>query len=258
MSAEGKTDIPHVANVVTLLRNLLGEGEVAEFLRHFEDPIFSGVIILLLAGVIYIASRRREMIPGGFQNLMEAMIERVSNFFGEVLGPQGRPYIPFVSTLFLYIFCMNMAGLIPGLKSPTANLNTTVGLALMVFLYVQSIGIRKLGLIGYLDHLAGQPQSVVGWMLVPLMLPLHLVEELAKPMSLSVRLFGNIFGEDTLIAAFVGFGMQALSGLGIPVGLPLQLPFMLLTLLLGTIQALVFSLLSTIYIFTMLPHEEHH
>jgi F-type H+-transporting ATPase subunit a len=90
------------------------------------------------------------------------------------------------------------------------------------------------------------------------MFPLHVMGELIKPVSLSLRLFGNILGEDALIAAFLTFGIVALSFIKSPVGTPLQLPFMLLAILTGTVQALVFSLLTTIYLFTMLPHDTHH
>ena len=87
---------------------------------------------------------------------------------------------------------------------------------------------------------------------------MHIIGELAKPFSLALRLFGNITGEDILVAAFVGLGLAALSVFNSPIGLPLNVPFILLGILLSTIQALVFTLLSTIYILMMLPHEEHH
>jgi len=103
--------------------------------------------------------------------------------------------------------------------------------------------------------MAGSPGDVVTWCMVPLMFPLHVIGELAKPLSLSLRLFGNITGEDVLIAVFVGLGVSILSFS--PVGIPLQLPFYFLGLILSTVQALVFALLSTIYILLMLPHEEH-
>ena len=116
---------------------------------------------------------------------------------------------------------------------------------------------KENGFFGYIHHLMGSPQDLVGWIMVPLNFPLHILEEFIKPMSLSLRLFGNILGEDSLIAAFVGLGILALSFIHSPIGLPLQIPFLLLSILLGTVQALVFSLLTTIYISLMLPHEEH-
>jgi F-type H+-transporting ATPase subunit a len=132
-------------------------------------------------------------------------------------------------------------------------------MAICVFLYVQYFGIRQLGLIGYIDHMMGNPRSVIQWVLVPLNLPVHIIGELAKPMSLSLRLFGNITGEDVLLAAFVGLGIAATAFLHSPVGLPLHVPFIFLALLTGTIQALVFTLLSTVYFSMMMGgHDEEH
>jgi F-type H+-transporting ATPase subunit a len=150
---------------------------------------------------------------------------------------------------------MNWMGMVPFGHSPSTSLNITASLAILVFLYAQWVGISRLGIIGYLDHLAGQPRDAVTWAMVPLMFPLHIIGELAKPMSLALRLFGNITGEDVLIAVFVGLGVAILSFS--PVGLPLQTPFYFLGIILSAVQALVFSLLATIYILLMLPHEEH-
>jgi len=160
-------------------------------------------------------------------------------------------------TLFVYILLMNLMGLLPLMKSSTSSWNTTVALALCVFCYVQYTGIRKLGAVGYLDHMCGQPRDIVAIIMVPLMLPLHIMEELAKPLSLSLRLFGNVTGEDVLIAIFVGLGVASLGFLHLPIGLPLHVPFIFLALLTSTIQALVFTLLSTVYFSMMLPHEAH-
>lgn len=224
----------------------------------FQMPILSGVVIILLMAVIVTGARRREMIPGKLQNLVEMIIGGFDEFVQGILGLEGRQFLPFLGTLFLYIWISNLIGLVPLMKSPTSSINTTIALALCVFLYVQYTGIRKNGIGGYLYHLAGEPKDAVGWGLVPLMLPLHVIGELAKPMSLSLRLFGNIFGEETLIAVMVGLGVGALAFLHVPIGIPFQVPFMLLSLLFSTIQALVFTLLATIYFSLMLPHHEHH
>src|SRR5205814_2703131 len=122
---------------------------------------------------------------------------------------------------------------------------------------VQYVGIRGLGVVGYIDHMAGNPRSVTSWLLVPLMLPIHLLGELAKPISLSCRLFGNIFGEDMLLVAFATLGVTTLAWSHLPIGLPLQVPFLFLALLSSTLQALVFTALSTIYFLLMLPHDDH-
>ena len=122
---------------------------------------------------------------------------------------------------------------------------------------MQYTGLRRLGPVKFFLHLAGDPKDVVGWCLVPLMLPLHIIGEFAKPVSLSLRLFGNILGEDVLIGVFAGMGVALLAFAKLPIGIPLHLPFIMLALLMSTVQALVFTLLSTTYIMQVLPHDEH-
>jgi len=114
----------------------------------------------------------------------------------------------------------------------------------------------RLGPLRYLYHLAGEPADRVTWAMSPLMVVLHLVEELAKPVTLSVRLFGNVFAEHTLLAVMAVLGVGALSVIHSPVGLPFELPFMFLALLTGSIQALVFAVLTAVYIALVLPHED--
>lgn len=247
---------PELPNFITLLYDKYGKVAFVEFLHHWENVIFSLLIVLIISIVAYLASRRSTLIPGKLQNVVEMVVEALDNFICGILGSRGRRFTPFLGTLFVYILCMNFFGLVPGMKSPSSNLNTTVALAICVFFYVQYTGIRSFGLLGYLSHLAGEPRDAVGWAMVPLNLPIHIMEEFIKPLSLSMRLFGNIFGEDILIAVFVGLGVASLSFLHLPVGLPFQVPFIFLALLTGTIQALVFTLLSTIYFFLMMPHEE--
>ena len=248
---------PELPNFITLLYGKFGKVAFIGFLHHWENVVFSWMIVIFIGLVAYLAYRKKSMMPGNLQNFVEMAVERLDNFVCGILGPQGRRYTPFLGTLFIYILFMNFLGLIPGMKSPTSNLNTTVSLAICVFFYVQYTGIRSLGPLGYLRHMAGDPRDVVTWLLVPINIPIHIIEELAKPLSLSLRLFGNITGEDVLITVFVGLGVSALSFFHLPIGLPFQLPFIFLALLTGTIQALVFTLLSTIYFSLMLPHEEH-
>ena len=230
----------------------------AEFLHQYEVILYSLLVALILAVVAWRASRNAQLVPGGFQNAVEHLVESLYDFVVGILGPRYGPrYVPFLGTLFIYILAMNLFGLIPFMDSPTSSLNVTVALAITVFLYAQWIGLRELGIVGYVDHLAGNPRSVTQWLLVPLMLPIHVLGELAKPISLSCRLFGNIFGEDMLLVAFVSLGVTCLSFAHLPFGLPLQLPFLFLALLTSTLQALVFTVLSTIYFLLMLPHDEH-
>ena len=256
--AHSAATTPEVANLITLLKSLFEDSSLVSFLHHWENPFFSGIIIVGLVIFARIATRERAMIPGKLQNFVEYCLESLDNLANGVLGHYGRHYTPFIGTLFIYIFVMNMSGLVPMMKSPSSSINTTVGLAVTVFLYVQYTGVRRLGIIGYVDHLLGRPRDVMGFLFIPMMFPLHVLEEFIKPMSLSLRLFGNILGEDALIGAFVMLGIAALHFFGSPVGLPIQTPFMLLAIITGTIQALVFTMLTTIYIASMLPHEEEH
>jgi len=185
-------------------------------------------------------------------------VEGLSSFIISILGPaQGPRFVPFLGTLFIYILAMNLFGLIPFMHSPTASLNVTVALALTVFVYVQFIGFKELGPLGWLDHMLGNPRNLTGWLLAPLMLPIHVLGELAKPISLSCRLFGNIFGEDMLLVAFASLGVTMLPFKHLPFGVPMHALFFPLALLGSVLQALVFTVLSSIYILLMLPHEHH-
>ncbi len=169
--------------------------------------------------------------PRGLQNLFEILVEAIYSIPEQVMGARGRQYAPFLGTFFLYILVMNLSGLIPGFKSGTANLSITLALALVAFISAQYFGFRTHG-IGYLKHFAGP----VIW-LAPLILPLELVSEFIRPVSLSIRLYGNIYGEEQVVGALA----QQIS----PFAAVLMLPLQLLT---SVLQALVFTLLLTVYI----------
>ncbi len=251
-------------NVLTVIAKAGEEQRApwAPFVEKFENVIFSMLVALALCIVAFIASRNRQMIPGRFQNVVEAVVEPVYNQIVDILGPKYGPrYVPFLGTLFLYILSMNLVGIVPLMKSPTSNLNVTFALAITVFVYVQYTAVRELGLLGWLDHMAGSPRSAIEWGLVPLAFPIHLIGELAKPVSLSCRLFGNIFGEDMLLVGFATLGIGAMSAMhlgALPFGLPLHFVFLFLALLTSFVQALVFAMLSTIYFLLMLPHDHGH
>jgi F-type H+-transporting ATPase subunit a len=245
-------------NVVTLLELAAPHAAWLPFVVHYEVLLFSIFVAALICLVAFIAGRNAQMIPGPLQNGAELVVEQLYDFVVGILGPRYGPrYVPFLGTLFIYILAMNLFGLIPFMHSPTASLNVTVALALTVFVYVQFTGFKELGPLGWFDHMLGNPRDLTGWLLAPLMLPIHLLGELAKPISLSCRLFGNIFGEDMLLVAFASLGVTALPLKFLPFGLPLHAPFYALALLGCVLQALVFTVLSTIYILLMLPHEDH-
>ena len=246
------------ANVITVLSRAFPHAPWAHFLHHYEPVVYSLLIAFIICLVAMAATRNPKLIPGPLQNGAEMVVEGLYNFIVDILGPRFGPrYVPFLGTLFVYILVMNLFGLIPFMDSPTSNLNVTVSLAIIVFVYAQYIGFRELGVLGWVDHMAGSPRSAIGWGLVPLMLPIHLMGELAKPISLACRLFGNIFGEDMLLVAFASLGITVLAFANLPIGVPLHLPFLFLALLTSTLQALVFTVLSTIYFLLMLPHDDH-
>jgi F-type H+-transporting ATPase subunit a len=236
----------------SLVELLFGPDSIAE---HWVNVIYAFAVGIFLSLVCMRVYAKRQMIPGKLQNAVEMMVEGMYNFIESILGRDAKRYVPYLGSLFFYILLMNWIGMIPLGHSPSTSLNITASLAILTFLYAQWTGITRLGALGYLHHMAGSPRDVISWCMVPLLFPLHIIGELAKPFSLALRLFGNITGEDTLVAVFVGLGIAILAFS--PVGVPLQLPFYFLGLLLSTIQALVFTLLSTIYILLMLPHEEH-
>jgi F-type H+-transporting ATPase subunit a len=158
-------------------------------------------------------------------------------------------YTPFIGTLFMYILLMNLMGLVPMMKSSTTSWSVTLALAITVFVYVQYAGIKELGFLGYIDHLLGKPRGIMALSVVmPLMmLFLHVVSELVRPISLSLRLRSNIWGDDMLLSLMAGFGLK---------GMPLLLFNSATVILASVVQATVFCLLTTIYFALVLSHEE--
>ena len=260
-AAETAKSIPEIPNLITVLESLAGENAFVHFLHTWETQFFALIVILFITWVVRRAYKSRGIVPTALQNVIEMFIETFETLVVGVLGEkEGRRYLPFVGTLFIYILVMNLSGLFPLMRSATSAIYTTGGLAICVFCYVQYNALKRLGPWGFFHHLMGSPQDVIGWCMVPLFLPLHILEELIKPVSLACRLFGNILGEDILlgVALTLGIGIMGLLIPRIPVGIPLEFPFMFLAMLTSTIQALVFALLAAVYIAMVLPHEEEH
>lgn len=264
--AKEAVEQPELPNFIYVLLHMKIGGKmvkdtpIGHFMHVFEKQILLLVVTAALSLFIFGTLHLRAMMPGKMQMFLEMVVEGFYSFCRGILGSYGYEYAPFIGTLFIFIFCNNIMGIIPLMGPPTAKYQTTVALAIMVFLYVQYQGIRKSGIVAYIDHFAGCPRDIVGWCTAPLLMPIHIIGELAKPLSLSLRLYGNIMGEDILIGVFLMLGMSLGSVIlpsQIPVGIPLHLPFYFLALITCTIQALVFTLLSAIYIMLMLPHEEH-
>ncbi len=252
---------PHLPNILSLIAKLLPE-HVAATLEKFENPIYSMFVALMVAVFfIWLSGRLSVRNPGRTQMLVELFFGWLYDLFKAVLGDEARRYTPYLGTLFIFILANNLFGLVPLGHSATSSFaTTTFALGMLTFFYVQGIALKKNGILGYLHHMAGSPTCGLEWGFSVLLFPLHLLGELIKPISLSLRLFGNIFGEDALVATMVMLGtviMYKLTSTSFVPGLPLQFPFYFLGLLSSTIQALVFTLLSTVYIALWLPHGDH-
>lgn len=188
-------------------------------------------IIAATAAIGLILKRSLKERPGGLQNVIEAGVEYLDNFFTDILGKKNaRRYLYFLASMFFFILCANYSGLFPGVgifkyfKAPTSNLSVTLGLGLVTFVFIQGAGVRA-GAGHYIKHF-----------LTPIV-PLLIMDELIKPASLALRLFGNIFGEETVIENLYGL---------LPIGAPIIM--MALSLLFCAIQAMVYTMLTASYL----------
>lgn len=207
--------------------------------------VTSAVITILLCVLSIIAGKRLQTVPSGLQNFAEWAIGSLYGFFGDIMGEKAcKRYFPLIATLFIYILFCNYSGLLPGaghlpgLEAPTGSINCTMAMAIIVFVMMFAVGIKEHHGIGYFKHYF-KPFAFL--------FPLMVLEDLVKPVSLTLRLYGNIFGEHTVTESFFDL---------IPIGLPVVMQA--LSVLMGLIQALVFSLLAAIYIKEAMPEEEEH
>ena len=167
-----------------------------------------------------------------------------SDCSSEWIGPKGRNFLPLIGTFGFFILLGNYAGLVPGLMAPTSNINVTLGCALTTWVYYHFQGVKAQGIVSYLKHFAVPPGAPV-WM-APIMLIIEVISHFSRVLSLALRLFGNIFGEEIVILILFML---------IPFLLPL--PMMFLGLITGGLQAFVFVLLSIIYLQGAVAVEHH-
>jgi F-type H+-transporting ATPase subunit a len=219
---------------------------------HFTLTHVLGAVLVVLVLTVAAFRYRRAVSGGGderivpprglsVRNLLEMFTEAVIRMMAGVMGEHhARRFLPLVGSLAFFIFLSNLLGLIPGFVPPTATLKTNVALAGCVFLMTHAYGVRAHGL-AYFKHFLGPV-----WYLAWLMLPIELISHIARPLSLSIRLLGNIFADHKVVAAFF-----------VMVPLLVPLPFMLLGVVVAIVQTLVFSLLTTVYISMAVAEEEH-
>jgi len=196
-----------------------------------EHVMYTWFVMLVLIVLALFASRGLKMVPTGLQNFMESIMSGIANLIEETMGHKGMTYFPLIASIALFILVSNLIALIPGFMPPTANLNTNAALALTVFAMTHIIGFKEHG-VGYLKHFMGPI-----WWLAPLIFVIEIIGHLARPLSLSLRLFGNMYGHEIVLMIFFGL---------VPLFLPI--PMMLMGVLVAFIQTFVFTLLAMIYI----------
>ena len=220
------------------LDEVMIEGKLIEFKHVFFSWTAIAVLVVL---ALLVRSRLTEKTPGMLQNVFETVIDAIEKFVVSNMGSkEGTFYTPLLAGMFLYIFCMNFLGLVPGFDAPTANLNSTVCMALFVFVLYHIVGIIRWK-FHYVSQFTGPSKF-----LIPLMFPLEIVSHLARPLSLSLRLFGNIRGEEIVMILF--FIMAPILS---------TVPIYALFLLGKTMQAFVFFMLTMFYLKGAIEGVEH-
>ena len=204
---------------------------LGHFAHAYPHVIYSWFVILLLIIFAVLATRKIEMIPTKAQNFFEIIISGMEEFMVDITGEEGRWFFPIIATIFIYIATCNLLGLVPGFYPPTASINTTAACAIPVFLFTHFIGIKYHG-IKYIKHFLGPV-----WWLIPIILPIELIGHLARILSLSFRLFGNITGHELVLAI-----LFMLAGAFFA-----PLPIMAMGIFVALVQAFVFFLLSIMY-----------
>ena len=235
------------------ISRILPDDIIPEPTRWHQPDLIPNTYFAVLVLVLFFifATRKLKRIPEGKgQTLLEVFVGSIMDFFGGILGDHGKKYVPFVGSFFIFILFLNYLGVIPGLQPPTADLNTTLALGITAVLGVQIIAIKENGIIGYLKHLIGNPP-----LMGILMFPLEVIAQLSRAGSLAVRLFGNIFGEKSVVIELTKLGLIVLIADAIPI-IPVQVPMLFFGLFAGFLQAFVFTILTSIYIVLFIEHDE--
>jgi len=193
-----------------------------------ESVVTTWAILVLLGLGAMVATRRLALMPGRAQTVVEGIVDVMHGTIARVLPEQADLVLPFISTLWIFLVVANLAGVLPGASSPTADLSTTSALAVLTFLFVHWAGIKSVGLRRYLAHYV-QPN--------PIMLPFEIISELSRTLTLAVRLFGNIMSLE--LAALIVLGI---AGFLVPV------PLLLLHIVEALIQAYIFGMLALVYV----------
>ncbi len=235
----------------------LGNGLLGLFGQHAENAsrpwanfIVMQIVVALIIVVVFLILRARLSVdkPGKLQQIMEELYAFLRGQTDENVGHAGREYLPLFGTLFIFILFSNLIGTIPGLLSPTQFHYVPAGCALIAFLYYNYVGIRRAGIGKYFAHFAG-PKVFDHWLpntlLAILMIPIEIISHLARPMSLTIRLFANMFAGEQVTAVFLSLTYLVVPAL-----------FMGLHVFIGFLQAYIFALLTMVYVGSAIA-EEH-
>src|SRR5215475_756707 len=219
-----------------------------EYLDAGYLPIPTQVVMFLfvvLIAVVVLTILRGKLSaesPNKRQQTLEVGVETIRGLLGDLVGPGGMKHFPVVATFGLLILLSNLTGMLPDMVAPTANFNVTLALAITSFLYYNYVGIRENGLLGHIKHFGGPVPSII---IMVILFPIEIISNLARIMSLSVRLFGNIFGEEQLSGAISSLAQWILPVVLMPLGL-----------LTAVIQTFIFVLLSMVYLGEVSHHSE--
>ncbi len=217
------------------LFELIGLGD---FAHHYPHVVYSWVVMALLVGFGAIAAKGIQMIPTKGQNFFEIIVKGIEDFMVDVTGDEGRWLFPLAATIFIYIFICNLVGLVPGFYPPTGSLNTTLSCALVVVVFTHVIGVMYHG-PKYIKHFLGPV-----WWMVPIIFPIEIIGHVARILSLSFRLFGNMMGHELVLAILFGLAGAFFA----------PLPIMALGIFVSLVQAFVFFLLSIMYFTGAMEH----
>ena len=228
-------------NLIPFVKNYATEEYI-----HVVIATFITIICVIFSLYMYSMLRRikNPEVPDpkfSLRTFIELIAGLLLSIGTEIMGDKNaKKFFPVIASIFLFIFMSNAIGLIPGFLPPTDNINTTLSCGIFVFVYYNYVGFKEHG-VSYMKHFMGP----VLW-LSPLMLPIELISNAVRPLSLGLRLFGNITGDHLVLSIF-----SKLAPIGVPI------PFMALGLFISFFQAFIFVILSMIYLTLALAHEEH-
>ncbi|MEE8551783.1 MAG: F0F1 ATP synthase subunit A [Desulfobacterales bacterium] len=211
---------------------------LGHFANAYPHVVYSWLVMIILIILGAVAAKSISMIPTKAQNVFEILISGIEEFMVDITGEEGRWLFPISATIFIYIVVCNLIGLVPGFLPPTASVNTTLSCAIPVVIFTHVIGVKYHG-VKYIKHFMGPV-----WWLAPLIFVIEIIGHVARILSLSIRLFGNMMGHE-LVLGILFF----LAGLFLA-----PLPIMALGIFVAVVQAFVFFLLSILYFTGAMEH----